>query len=105
MVILQTKHGEIDVEAFSRYINKKKNDIYKLLPLYEESGKWKEHLDTICIELGGAIKLFPQSYEIIEVCAKLEALKEISEFMVFRKTIFETLSLLDRLEAKSNGRL
>ncbi len=93
-----TKYGEIRTGTVRKYIKRKKNDIYKLLPLKEEEGYWREHLETICVEMNGCYELFEKNVELLEVCSKLEALKSINDFMVYRKTIFEILGCLDRME-------
>lgn len=98
MELLQTKYGEIKPRTVIKYIGRKKDEIYKLLPLREEGGYWQEHLKTIYLELNGCYKLFDGSIELIEICSKLESLKDIEDFMTYRKTIFEILSCLDRLE-------
>lgn len=100
MEYTQTKYGEIRTRTVGRYIRKKKNDVYKLLPLREEEGYWKEHLETICIELNGCYELFDGRIELLEICSKLESLRNMEEFMVYRKTIFEILNCLERLEVE-----
>lgn len=100
MEYTHTKYGEIRTRTVGRYIRKKKNDIYKLLPLREEGGYWKEHLETVCVELNGCYELFDGKIELLEVCSKLESLKSIEDFMIYRKTIFEILGCLERLEVQ-----
>ncbi len=63
MEYAHTKYGEIRTRTIGRYIRKKKNDVYKLLPLREEGGYWKEHLETVCVELNGCYELFDGKIE------------------------------------------
>jgi hypothetical protein len=96
--MIKTKYGkEFSQEDWSNYLRKIKNDVFKLLPLREEGLDWKKHLQTILIELSGLNILISQ-YKIISIMAKLEALYELEEFALYRKTIFEILSSLDGLE-------
>jgi hypothetical protein len=96
--MIKTKYGkEFSQEDWSNYLKKIKNDVFKLLPLREEGLDWKKHLQTILIELSGLNILISQ-YKIISIMAKLEALYELEEFALYRKTIFEILSSLDGLE-------
>jgi hypothetical protein len=96
--MIKTKYGkEFSSEDWFNYLKKIKNDVFKLLPLREEGLDWKKHLQTILIELNGLNVLINQ-YKIISIMAKLEALYELEEFALYRKTIFEILSSLDGLE-------
>ena len=97
--------------AVSSNLNRLTNHIYKLLPLREEGADWKSVLETIFIEIQGmnSLYLFSQPALFSLVC-KLEGLFFIKEdtensndnFLIFRKTIFECLSLLEGL--KDNGK-
>lgn len=96
MIIL--KYGkEISQEDWVKYLKKLKNDVFKLLPLREEKLDWDKHLVTILIEISG-IQALTNEVKIITVMSKLEALKTVEDFMLYRKTIFEILSALDGLE-------
>ena len=70
--------------------------MFKLLPLREEGIEWQKHLNTILIELNGFNQLVEVT-KLISILAKLESLKEIEDFMLYRKTIFEILNLLTGL--------
>jgi len=95
---MMTKYNmEISSENWSAYLKKVKNDVFKLLPLREESLEWQKHLQTVLIELSGLNMLIDQ-HKLISILAKLEALYELNEFSLYRKTIFEILSALEGLE-------
>lgn len=92
------KYGkQLSNQDWEKYVRKIKNDVFKLLPLREENLDWDKHLETILIEMSGFYSL-SNEVKIITVLSKLEALKELEEFMLYRKTIFEILSTLDGLE-------
>lgn len=96
MIIL--KYGkEVSAEDWKKYVKKVKNDVFKLLPLREENLDWDKHLSTILIELSG-VQSLTEEVKVITILSKLEALRQLKEFMLYRKTIFEILSTLDGLE-------
>lgn len=93
-----TKYGkEISNDDWLKYLKKMKNDIFKLLPLREEQLEWRKHLQTILIELSG-LEMLLNEHKLISVMSKLEALNELEDFVLYRKTIFEILSAIDGLE-------
>jgi hypothetical protein len=96
MIVLKY-NKQVSKEDYIRYIRKIKNDVFKLLPLREEGLEWEKHLDTVLLELGGFYSL-GNEVKLITIMSKLEALHPIQDFMIYRKTIFETLSILDGLE-------
>lgn len=96
--MIATKYNKkFSQEDWDLYLKKTKNDVFKLLPLREEGSDWKKHLHTILIELSGLNRLIFE-YKLISIMSKLESLYELEEFYLYRKTIFEILSLLDGLE-------
>ena len=84
-------------EPWSIYIKQKKNQVFKLLPLKEENGKWELQLDTLLIELGGLNRETPTQDAIaLTIIAKLSGLRDKElDFFLYRKTIFEVISLLE----------
>lgn len=80
------------------------NQIYKLLPNREEGVDWIKPLETIMEELAGMSRLFceytNQQLFFTLIC-KLEGLYSLSkegDFALFRRTIFECLSLTGELQ-------
>jgi hypothetical protein len=93
-----TRYGrEISPEEWLKYVKKIKNDVFKLLPLREEGLEWDKHLNTVMVELNGFVGL-TKSEKFISILSKLEALLFLEEFLIYRKTIFEVLSILDGME-------
>ena len=75
------------------------NQIYKLLPLREEGSDWEKPLQTIIEELVGMKRLFlsQQEMSFLILLCKLEGMTELTEekdFSLYRRIIFECLSLL-----------
>ena len=93
-----TKYGmPIKNQDFAAYLNALKNRVYKLLPLREEKLEWEKHLNTILIEIAGLDELLESKVNLIELSAKLEGLYTLTDFMLYRKTIFECLNIIDGL--------
>ena len=82
---------------WSIYIKQKKNQVFKLLPLKEENGEWELQLNTLLIELGGLNRETPaQDVIALTIISKLSGLQDKElEFFLYRKTVFEVISLLE----------
>ena len=78
------------------YMNKLKNRLYGCLCEFEKGGTWEEALDSILIELMG----FPEERRTIDyyiVFHRVSTLRYLS-YKYFRKTVFDIMSMLSRLE-------
>ncbi len=78
------------------------NQIYKLLPLREEGQDWKKPLQTVLQELAGMQRLFlgQQEQSFFILLSKLEGMNILvddEQFSLYRRTIFECLSLLNQI--------
>lgn len=93
---MNTKYNiSFEKSAITTNINRLTNQIWKLIPMREHGENWKEHLDTVIIEIVGLNEIFPKSPNLISLLSKLEGIKiQDVEFMIYRKTVFETISLL-----------
>ena len=81
------------------------NQIYKLLPMREENKDWQKPLQTIIQELAGMKRLFlgQQEQSFFILLCKLEGMFELVQsidFDLYRRTIFECLSLLNEIGSK-----
>ena len=95
---MDTKYGmEVNKENFYSYLITLKNKIYKLLPLREEKLEWRKYLETILIEISGLNKLFNNTVNLISLLSKLEGLFDLEEFVLYRKTIFECLNIVENI--------
>ena len=79
------------------------NLTYKLLPIREENGDWKSLLSTILEEVAGINRLLPLEYQndLFILLSKLEGLFTLvdeNSFFDFRRTIFECLSLMNKVK-------
>ena len=88
------RENEIAAETFGSYKSKLKGRLFGLLCEREKGGEWEKFLDSIIIELIGlganAINWWP-------LIGKLSMLRFLS-YEYFRKTIFECMNLVGRLE-------
>ena len=79
------------------------NQTYKLLPEREEGADWEKPLETIIIELRGLHSLMEKQYSdvFLPLFNKLEGLYSLTKeqnFLVYRKTIFDCLGLMNTLQ-------
>ena len=71
--------------------------VFKLLPLREERKEWEKHLETLLLQLHGSQVLFIGKLEFLEIVSLLNGLRD-SEFILYRRTIFECINLLDKMK-------
>ena len=85
-------------KSFKRLINL----TYKLLPMREEGGEWQKLLETIMEELVGLDRLcYGSQSELLILICKLEGLITLTDdkdFALYRRVIFECLTLLNELK-------
>lgn len=75
------------------------NQLWKLIPMRENQEDWEKQLDTVIIEIAGLAEIFSEVPLFLQLLAKLEGLKSYElEFSIYRKTVFETISLLQGLK-------
>lgn len=76
-------------------INRLTNQLWKLIPMRENEENWQSQLETVLIEVAGLYSLFDVDEEYLILLSKLEGLRQVdTEFSIYRKTIFECISLL-----------
>ena len=76
-------------------INRLTNQLWKLIPMRENEENWQSQLETVLIEVAGLYSLFDIDEEYLILLSKLEGLRQVdTEFSIYRKTIFECISLL-----------
>ena len=93
--------ANISNEAIVANLKRLTNQIYKLLPTWEETLDWQKPLTTIIEGLSGMDELFLDHHKILfSLLCKLQGLSFLNgqdDFFVFRKTIFECLGLISEL--------
>ena len=93
---------EVSPEVFTASLKRNINLVYKLLPMREEGQDWTKPLETILEELVGMNRLLvdlqPSLFPIICKLEGLYSLTAAEDMSLFRRTIFECLSLLSKLD-------
>ena len=70
------------------------NQLWKLIPMREHEEDWQKQLETVLIEVVGLNELFTSPI-ILQLLSKLEGLNvKETNFEIYRKTIFECISLV-----------
>lgn len=83
-----------DIEVNIRRLT---NQLWKLIPMREHEEDWPKQLNTVTLEIAGLNEIFiaPQ---FLQLLCKLEGLKtQETDFELYRKTVFECISLLQEL--------
>lgn len=77
-------------------INRLTNQLWKLIPMRENEEDWLNHLSYLIVELAGLNELCSNTDEkFLILLSKLKGLQiEDITFQVYRKTVFECISLL-----------
>jgi hypothetical protein len=92
------KYGiEIKNSAIEVNLKRITNQIYKLLPVREEGGDWEAPLQNLIYDIIGMKMLWVDQPKLFSLLCKLESLltlKEENQFYIFRRLIFECLSLM-----------
>lgn len=71
------------------------NQVWKLIPMLENHENWEKQLDTVILEVAGLSEIFLKDPQFLQLLAKLEGARvSFENFHLFRKTIFESISLL-----------
>lgn len=74
------------------------NQMWKLIPMRENKENWMGQLDSLIIELAGLAGLSQSDERFLILLSKLKGLKiEETSFSLYRKTVFECISLLGEL--------
>lgn len=101
--MLNIYNQEMDNECLNVSLTRIVNQIFKLLPTYEEEQDWCKPLETLTIEVSGLAGFFPKEEELFMLACKMKGLLENPdiEFMPFRRTIFECCSLASRIKERN----
>ena len=94
--MMMSKYGiSINDEVIASDINRLTNQLWKLIPMRENEENWILQLDSVIIEVVGLSEIFGDKNSFLILLSKLEGLKiSDTEFKVYRKTVFEAISLL-----------
>lgn len=100
-MLIKYNNASIDNQAIVVNLKRITNQIYKLLPSREEGLDWEKPLSTLLEEISGMNQILIGQHEILfPLLCKLEGLfilTQKEDFFLFRRTIFECLSLINEL--------
>lgn len=96
--MLVDKYGiGFDEEVMRKDAQRLTNQLWKLIPMREHNEDWFKQLETVIIEIAGLNEIF-MGPVFLQLLSKLEGLKvKETTFELYRKTIFESISLLQEL--------
>lgn len=97
-VPLNNKYNiEIRQEDIRKNVQRLTNQLWKLIPMREHEEDWMKQLDTVILEIAGLNEIFVGS-AFLQLLSKLEGLRvQETTFELYRKTIFESISLLQEM--------
>ena len=88
---------EIRQEDIKKNVQRLTNQLWKLIPMREHEEDWMKQLDTVILEIAGLNEIFVGS-AFLQLLSKLEGLRvQETTFELYRKTIFESISLLQEM--------
>lgn len=96
--MLSTKYGfEVSVEDINTNVKRLTNQMWKLIPMREHKEDWEKQLNTVIVEIAGLNEIFITPH-FLQLLSKLEGLRiQETDFELYRKTVFECISLLQEL--------
>ncbi len=94
-----TKYGfEFDAEVMKAQKARLIKQIWKLIPLKEEDeAKWALQMESVIEELVGLSKIFSTDLNYLILLSKIEGLRDIEDFMFYRRSVFESISIVGDL--------
>lgn len=93
-----TKYGfTISEEVVKQDKKRLVNQLWKLIPMREKEEDWNKQLISVIIEISGLYKIFAEKLSFLILLSKLEGLEEVEKFEDYRRTVFESIDLLDGL--------
>lgn len=94
-----TKYGfEVPTSTLQVTVTRLTNQLWKLIPMRENEENWQKQLETLILEISGMNEVFAEVPNFISLLSKLEGLKiQETTFEFYRKTVFESISLIQGL--------
>lgn len=94
-----TKYGfTLLDEVYNSDVNRLTNQLWKLIPMKENNENWLGQLQSVIVEISGLNAIVGQGVKFLVLLSKLEGLQDEGiEFEIYRKTVFEAITLLREL--------
>lgn len=99
-LVLLTKYDFLfSIEDISYDVKRLTNQLWKLIPMWENNEDWQKQLDTVTLEVVGMNEIFLSFPQFLQLLSKLEGLRKSEEldFDLYRKTVFESINLLQEI--------
>ena len=85
----------------TKYLDQLVNKIFKILYIIEENPEdLKKYLNSLTIELDGMTQYYSDDSYIISTLFSLQGNRECTDHNVWRKTVFECINNVNKLNAK-----
>lgn len=96
MIDMATKYDfNFSFDVFEKNITRLTNQMWKLIPMRENGENWEKQLNTVILEIAGLNEIFIENPQFLQLLAKLEGIRVgATDFDFYRKTVFESISLL-----------
>ena len=80
------------------------NQLWKLIPMWENNEDWNKQLETVIVDIAGKDEIFLHNSHFLQLLSKLEGIhvEENIEFNIFRKTVFECINIINEVEKNEN---
>jgi hypothetical protein len=89
---------DFPIEDIEINVRRLTNQLWKLIPMREHNEDWPKQLNTVILEIAGLNEIF-KSPQFLQLLSKLEGLRITdTSFELYRKTIFESISLLQEFK-------
>jgi len=96
-VLLNKYNIDFSQEDLVKNVQRLTNQLWKLIPMREHEEDWQKQLDTVILEVVGLNEIFIGPI-FLQMLSKLEGLRvQETTFELYRKTIFECISILQEL--------
>ena len=88
------------IEVITKNVARLTNQLWKLIPMRENNENWQKQLNTVILEITGMNEIFYSAPGFLQLLLKLEGMLKLESipFDIYRKTVFESISLLQELK-------
>lgn len=92
------KNFRFSLKAWEHNNTRLTNQIFKLLPMFEENEDWEKQRETILLELLGYNDMFIDNPGFMVLIGHLRSLSHCEDQMIFRKVIFQAITALKEIK-------
>ena len=102
--IINKYNIDFSKEEIKEEIIRLTNQLWKLIPMWENNEDWKKQLNTVIVDIAGKDEIFLHNSHFLQLLSKLEGIRVLEEieFNIYRKTIFECINLINEVDKNGN---